>query len=198
MRNNTNTNQLEAYGIEFVRNNQTYQVYANQEVILTAGVINTPQVLMLSGIGPRQHLTDLGIPVQVDLPVGQGLQDHLFTPVDYLTTDENLIQYGRDINNVLTVQNLYDYYVNNSGPITQVPIVMAFHSSKLNDVPDWPDGIMATLINRIRKFATILKSLNIISKILSLMLLYSRKCDNHYRIFSRSRCMGRIFSTNGW
>ena len=152
LRNNTDTNQLEAYGIEFVRNNQTYQVQANHEVILAAGAINTPQIMMLSGIGPRQHLMELGIQVQMELPVGEQLQDHILIPVDYLVTNESLIQYDRDVNNVMTVQNLYNYYINNSGPITQLPVVLTYHSTRVNDVPDWPDGIMATLIDQIRKF----------------------------------------------
>ncbi|WP_288120387.1 GMC oxidoreductase, partial [Microbacterium sp. 69-7] len=48
------------------------------EVILCGGAINTPQLLMLSGIGPEDHLVSHGIPVRVDAPqVGQNLQDHL-------------------------------------------------------------------------------------------------------------------------
>lgn len=53
-------------------------VYARKEIILSAGSINSPQLLMLSGIGPRYHLEELGIPVLVDAPgVGQNLQDHI-------------------------------------------------------------------------------------------------------------------------
>uniref|UniRef100_A0A6G6AD75 Glucose-methanol-choline oxidoreductase n=1 Tax=Borely moumouvirus TaxID=2712067 RepID=A0A6G6AD75_9VIRU len=51
--------------------------YAKKEVILCGGVFNTPQILMLSGLGPEEHLKDLGIPVVVNLPgVGQNLMDH--------------------------------------------------------------------------------------------------------------------------
>jgi choline dehydrogenase len=54
---------------------ETRQITASREVILAGGAFNTPQLLMLSGIGPKAHLNDMGIPVRLDLPVGQNLQD---------------------------------------------------------------------------------------------------------------------------
>ena len=55
---------------------ETKQAYASREVILAGGALNSPQLLMLSGIGPKDHLESCGIPVRVDLPgVGQNLQD---------------------------------------------------------------------------------------------------------------------------
>lgn len=59
------------------------------------------------------------------------------------------IQYSRNIDGIMTVQNLYDYYVNNRGPITQLPVVLTYHSTRVNDNPAWPDGIMATLTDQI-------------------------------------------------
>ena len=54
-------------------------VYANQEVILSAGAVDTPKLLLLSGIGPAHDLQSLSIPVICGLPgIGKNLQDHLF------------------------------------------------------------------------------------------------------------------------
>ena len=66
-----------AVSVDFIRNGMKGTVNVNKEIILSAGAINTPQILMLSGIGPKQHLEDFNIPVISNLPVGQNLQDHL-------------------------------------------------------------------------------------------------------------------------
>ncbi|KPM07555.1 GMC oxidoreductase-like protein 2 [Sarcoptes scabiei] len=152
--------QLEAYGVEFVRKNQTYRVLANREVVMSAGAVNTPQILMLSGIGPRDHLTELGIDVQADLPVGLNLQDHILIPVHYLANNESLIDWSRKIDNSLTVTNLYDYFMRNTGPISQLPVVLTYHSTRVNDNPEWPDGIIATLTDQIPEDLSLLTSFN--------------------------------------
>lgn len=67
-----------ATGVVFQRKNVVYEISARKEVILAAGAIGSPQLLMLSGIGPSNHLHNLGIPVALNLPgVGQNLQDHI-------------------------------------------------------------------------------------------------------------------------
>jgi choline dehydrogenase len=66
-----------ASGVRYVRSGIAEEVSARREVLLCAGAINSPQLLMLSGIGPADHLRRLGISVLVDLPgVGRNLQDH--------------------------------------------------------------------------------------------------------------------------
>ncbi|XP_072381734.1 glucose dehydrogenase [FAD, quinone] [Diabrotica undecimpunctata] len=72
-----NPTTMRAFGVEFVRNGRKQVVTAKREIILSAGAINTPQILMLSGIGPKDELTKHGIPVLRDLPVGENLQDHV-------------------------------------------------------------------------------------------------------------------------
>lgn len=67
-----------ATGVKLSQGGQFLTLSANKEVIVSSGAINSPQVLMLSGIGPKQHLAKHGIDCKVDLPgVGQNLQDHL-------------------------------------------------------------------------------------------------------------------------
>ena len=66
-----------ATGVHMIREGRKNFIKANKEIILSAGAVKSPQVLMLSGIGPRPHLKTLGIPVHADLPVGDNLQDHL-------------------------------------------------------------------------------------------------------------------------
>ena len=67
----------EATGVYVIRAGRKHFIASRKEVIVSAGAVNSPQLLMLSGIGPKTHLESLGIPVQVDLPVGENLQDHL-------------------------------------------------------------------------------------------------------------------------
>ena len=65
-----------AVGVEVVSEGNVFKVFSNQ-IILCGGAINSPQLLMLSGIGPADHLSAMGIEIAVDLPgVGQNLRDH--------------------------------------------------------------------------------------------------------------------------
>ncbi|GBO18019.1 Oxygen-dependent choline dehydrogenase, partial [Araneus ventricosus] len=70
-------NDKEAYGVRFEKDGDIYDVRARKEVIMSGGSINSPQILMLSGIGPKEHLENFGIEVIADLPVGDNLQDHV-------------------------------------------------------------------------------------------------------------------------
>jgi choline dehydrogenase len=77
-------NKARAIGVEYTQNGRIHQVYAAREVILSGGAINSPQVLMLSGIGNADELREFAIPVRADVPgVGSNLQDHIETYVQY-------------------------------------------------------------------------------------------------------------------
>ncbi|MDH3475571.1 MAG: choline dehydrogenase [Rhodospirillales bacterium] len=76
-----------AVGVEYTQGGATRQARAAREVILSGGAINSPQTLLLSGVGPGADLKALGIPVVADLPgVGQNLQDHLEVYVQHACT----------------------------------------------------------------------------------------------------------------
>lgn len=78
-----------AVGVTYGREGQTHTVYADAEVILSAGAIGSPQLLQLSGVGPADALRALGIDVASDLPgVGQNLQDHLMFPIRHRATKD--------------------------------------------------------------------------------------------------------------
>jgi 4-pyridoxate dehydrogenase len=66
-----------AAGIEYVKGGRVLQAGAAREVIVSGGAFSTPQILMLSGIGPAAHLRKVGVDPVIDLPVGGNLQDHL-------------------------------------------------------------------------------------------------------------------------
>ncbi|XP_045201417.2 glucose dehydrogenase [FAD, quinone]-like [Mercenaria mercenaria] len=86
-----NIEQKTATGVTFVQDGVKKIAKARKEVILSAGAIGSPHILMLSGIGPKKHLDSLNINVIKDLPVGKNLQDHLF------------ILYPSDVNKTLEV-----------------------------------------------------------------------------------------------
>ncbi|MFF4043037.1 GMC family oxidoreductase [Streptomyces sp. NPDC001816] len=80
-----------ATGVEVERGGSVEVIRAEREVILSAGAYESPKLLMLSGVGPAAALSAFGIDVVRDLPVGQGLQDHYMTLLNFRTDVESLI-----------------------------------------------------------------------------------------------------------
>ena len=77
-----------ATGVRYLRDGMASTLWAGSEVFLCGGSVNTPQLLMRSGIGPAGHLSEQGIECRVDLAgVGSNLQDHLFAAVIALSAD---------------------------------------------------------------------------------------------------------------
>ncbi len=72
------------HGVRYLRDGVVHHARVNAEVIVCGGAINSPQLLLLSGIGPADHLADVGIPLVHELPgVGQNLMDHMQAPLAY-------------------------------------------------------------------------------------------------------------------
>jgi choline dehydrogenase len=72
-------------GVNFVLKGKNHHAKVKKEVIVSGGSINSPQILMNSGIGPKDHLKAMKIPVKVDLPVGHNLHDHqiIYIPISF-------------------------------------------------------------------------------------------------------------------
>lgn len=87
-------------------------IKAKKEVVLSAGAINTPQLMLLSGIGPKKQLEELKIEVKADLPVGENLQDHLYVPLIYTAPgDKNMMSVPKVIGAFAT------YILDRAGPL---------------------------------------------------------------------------------
>lgn len=84
---NTTGSSLTATGVTFLNGDSSYTVAAKKEVIISAGSVNTPQILELSGIGKADVLSAVGITQLLDLPVGENLQEHSYTSVAFEVED---------------------------------------------------------------------------------------------------------------
>ncbi|GBM97875.1 Glucose dehydrogenase [FAD, quinone], partial [Araneus ventricosus] len=125
-----------AVGVQFDYQNSTYEVKARREVIMSAGTTNTAQLLMLSGIGPRDHLEEFNIPVIADLPVGDNFQDHCGFPLPFTLDAKPLDEKLNDSENI-------EQYINNrTGPLASPEMVsaMAFlNGQSVYPEEDFPD-----------------------------------------------------------
>jgi 4-pyridoxate dehydrogenase len=109
-----------ATGVEYVRGmREPVRVAAAREVILAGGAFNTPPLLMLSGIGPAEHLRALGIAPVVDLPVGKNLQDHLAVIIFFERLDESAFR--REMRFDRMAISMIRAYCFGTGPGTVVP-----------------------------------------------------------------------------
>ena len=120
-------------GVEYLKGNKKNKVFSNKEVILSAGAFQSPQILMLSGIGDALELKKHGIECVHELKgVGKNLQDHLFYPISTQTkTQEGINHY---ISPLKQVGAAFNYYVNKKGVFCNGPLEgMAFLNLDQND-----------------------------------------------------------------
>jgi choline dehydrogenase-like flavoprotein len=90
-----------AVGAEVDQRDALSEIRAQREVILCAGAYQSPQILLLSGIGPAEELSLGGIPPVLDLPVGRGLRDHVATWITYTTDQPSLLTEETEENVIL-------------------------------------------------------------------------------------------------
>jgi 4-pyridoxate dehydrogenase len=108
-----------ANGVEYLQRGMTRHATADREVILAGGAFNTPHLLMLSGIGPAEHLREHGIAPVVDLPVGRNLQDHLAVLIMFARRQAG--SFHREMRFDRMAVSMIRAYLFGTGPATVVP-----------------------------------------------------------------------------
>lgn len=135
---NINKQTQQVKGVHFTKNNKTYYVRVKKEVILSAGTVNSPQILMLSGIGPKAHLDLLDIPVIKNLNVGYNLRDQAGIILSRFNIS---IENKLNLNALSDEEIISDYFQNGKGPLT-LPMGnegLASLKTKLAEFADVPD-----------------------------------------------------------
>lgn len=129
-----------AYAVEYVKDGIKHTVRCRREIILSAGPIASPQLLMLSGIGPEEHLKSLGIPTVVNLQVGRVLYDHIAFPgviFKLNTTNASLLEPKvATLQNVLQFLQFGDGLLTTTGGVEALGYIKTPVSQDPENVPD--------------------------------------------------------------
>lgn len=134
-----------ARGVEITVNGETINVYASKELISSAGSINTPKLLISSGIGPKDDVEKLGLELVADLPVGLGMTDHVNVPIIFTgnttsieSSSENYFSLDGlpfpSLNGFFSLDNdtqpeiqITTFYLNQSSPLLESDFKTAFN-----------------------------------------------------------------------
>lgn len=125
-------NRQRVVGVQYLDRSGHHRTVATESVVLCAGALRSPQILMLSGIGPAQHLSDLGIEVTADIQgVGANLHDHPTVPVTWPVVR------GRTWNDAQSEENVTAYAERRRGPLAVLAEVAAYlRCGKASGAPD--------------------------------------------------------------
>ncbi|XP_003697554.1 glucose dehydrogenase [FAD, quinone]-like [Apis florea] len=133
-------------------NNESMEVRATKEVILSAGSIASPQILMLSGIGPKEHLEELGIPVLVDLPVGKNLQDHvIWFGMYYSFVNESVTSAPSEKDQL---NNAYEYLQTSTGSLATLANDLIGYVNVADPDPNTPYPDIQIVFSQIQRLDT--------------------------------------------
>lgn len=113
-----------ATGVEISINGTTYKATATKEIISSAGVIESPKLLLNSGIGPSADLKKLGIDVKQNLPVGENLFDHINTFIFFKAKNVTPVSRPTD-----AFDSIYNMAIHNTGSFVQTQAVASFQST---------------------------------------------------------------------
>ncbi|XP_059607738.1 glucose dehydrogenase [FAD, quinone]-like [Phlebotomus argentipes] len=185
----------DAEGVEFQYKDKTFTVKSSKETILSAGSINTPQILMNSGIGPKKHLESLGIDVKKDLSVGLNLQDHIFIPF-YLKfhTSE---RFDAEAAKREIADNIFLYILHQIGPLSGIGVtdIMGFINTQ-NDTSTLPDVqiLNAHFLRGLPSFSTFITRFGYNEEITNSLLEEYKRGDIlvHAIVLMRQKVPGKI------
>ena len=125
-----------AIGVEYRHGGQTHAARADGEVVLSGGAVNSPRLLLLSGVGPAEHLRGVGVDVVHDLPgVGQNFQDHM----DVNMIAETMpVSYNEEDRWDRAIRHMFQYLLYKTGPMT-ICIAEAGAFIRSSDAVESPD-----------------------------------------------------------
>ncbi|XP_066966829.1 glucose dehydrogenase [FAD, quinone]-like [Macrobrachium rosenbergii] len=129
-----------AVGVRFEQQGRERIVYATREVILSGGAVGSPHLLLLSGVGPAEHLRQHQIPVVKDLPgVGQNFHDHVAVFGLSWTTEKRGV--SSTLESLVKPESIRDFAKNRQGPLTN-PFTMEgnFWPKSEEGDPNWPES----------------------------------------------------------
>lgn len=122
------------YGVEVFSFGKYKNIFSKKEVVVSAGAINSPKLLMLSGIGPKEHLKDIGINVLSDLKVGHNLQDHIILFNCFIKLNVSMAPFAK-------TDPFYVYLTHRSNvfALPFLNLLLFSDSKKKSNVDDYPD-----------------------------------------------------------
>ncbi|MBO4225275.1 GMC family oxidoreductase [Bradyrhizobium neotropicale] len=134
-----------ATAVEYLKDGKAVTVRAAREIVLSGGAYASPQLLMLSGIGPADHLRDVGVPIVLDLPgVGEGLQEHPLVPMGF--SAKRPFQFGQQLRADRLALSVVYWLLTGRGLPSSVPLSsIAYYKSQPGlQRPDLENIFMST------------------------------------------------------